>query len=73
MELHLLHEIIVRVNFDNIWKTCNRVIVNCGYFVNGKYKDNTNFKSLMINLPDNSSLVNIFDFFLSKWKHLSED
>lgn len=56
-ELHLLHEVSVRTKFANIWKAHSTVTISSRYSVNGNSKRSSNFKSLIMNITDGSSVI----------------
>lgn len=58
-ELHLLHEVSVRIKFGNIWEAHSTATISSGYFVNGNSKGSSNFKSLIMNITDGSSVITV--------------
>lgn len=56
-ELHLLHEVSVRTKFTNVWKAHSTVTISSKYFVNGNSKGSSNFKPLIMNITDGSSVI----------------
>lgn len=63
-----LHEVSVRIKFGNIWEAPSTATISSGYFVNGNSKGSSNFKSLIMNITDGSSVITVGhygDAFLS--------
>lgn len=55
-ELHL-HEVSVRTKFADIWKAHSTVTISSRYSVDGNSKGSSNFKSLIMNITDDSSVI----------------